>query len=311
MEFNHKPIMLKEVVENLNIKPDGIYVDLTLGGAGHSCEIAKMLSENGILIGVDKDLTAIEVSKARLEKFKCKKIFVHSDFKNLKEILKNNNISKVDGILADLGVSSYQIDEVSRGFSYMHDAPLDMRMDLTSSLTARQVVNNYSEKDLIKILYNYGEESFAKSIVRNIVKYRQEKEIETTKELAYIIEKSYPSKLLHKGGNVCKKTFQAIRIEVNSELSSLESVLGDMIDSLSGGGRLCIITFHSLEDRLVKNCFSENAQGCICPKSFPICVCNHKAVVKQITKKPITPSVEEQKENSRCLSSKLRVVEKL
>ena len=311
MEFNHKPIMLKEVIENLNIKPNGVYVDLTLGGAGHSCEIAKQLSEKGLLIGIDKDLTAIEVSRNRLKDFKCKKILAHSDFKNLKEILKENNITEVDGILADLGVSSYQIDESSRGFSYMHNAPLDMRMDLTNSLTAKKVVNNYSEKELLKILYEYGEENFAKSIVKNIIKFRQIKPIETTKDLVDIIEKSYPSKLLHKGGSVCKKTFQAIRIEVNGELASLEMCLNDMITSLKKSGRLCIITFHSLEDRIVKNCFTENAKGCICPKSFPVCVCNHKEVVNLITKKPITPSIEEQKQNSRCLSSKLRVVEKL
>lgn len=311
MEFNHKPIMLQEVIQNLNINPDGIYVDLTLGGAGHSTEIAKKLSEQGVLIGVDKDLTAIEVSKERLKPFKCKKIFIHSDFKNLKEILKQNNITQVDGILADLGVSSYQIDEASRGFSYIKNAPLDMRMDLDSSLTAEKVVNNYSEKELLKILYEYGEENFAKSIVRNIIKFRQIKPIETTGELASIIEKSYPSKLLHKGTNVCKKTFQAIRIEVNSELESLQNSLQDMVTSLKKFGRLCIITFHSLEDRLVKNCFTENAKSCICPKNFPVCVCNHKQVVKIITKKPITPSLEEQKDNSRCLSSKLRVVEKL
>ena len=193
----------------------------------------------------------------------------------------------------------------------MHNAPLDMRMDLTSSLTAKDVVNNYPEQDLLKILYEYGEENFAKSIVKNIVCARQQKTIETTDELVNIIEKSYPVKLLHKKGSVCKKTFQALRIEVNGELYSLKSTIGDMITCLKGGGRLCIITFHSLEDRIVKNCFNENAQGCICPKSFPICVCNHKPVVKLITKKPIIPSQEEQRNNSRCLSSKLRVVEKI
>ena len=311
MEFKHLPIMLNEVIENLNIKKDGVYVDLTLGGAGHSSKIAEKLNEQGILIGVDKDETAIKVSSERLSKFKCKKILVHSDFKNLKDILKENNINKVDGILADLGVSSYQIDESSRGFSYMHNAPLDMRMDRTCSLTARDVVNNYSEQELLRVLYEYGEENFAKSIVKNIIKFRKTKQIETTDELVDIIEKSYPSKLLHKKGSVCKKTFQALRIEVNGELDSLKETLSDMIASLKSGGRLCIITFHSLEDRIVKNCFNENAQGCICPKSFPVCVCNHKPIVKLITKKPITPSSEEQKNNSRCLSSKLRVIEKI
>lgn len=311
MEFKHKPIMLQEVIENLNINPNGVYVDLTIGGAGHSTEIAKRLTEKGTLIGFDKDLTAIETSKKRLEGFKCKKLFIHSDFKNLKEILQENNIEKVDGILADLGVSSYQIDEASRGFSYIHNAPLDMRMDTTCGLTAKDVVNNYSEKELLKILYEYGEENFAKSIVKNIIKARSEKPIETTGELVNIIEKSYPTKLLHKGGSVCKKTFQAIRIEVNGELESLKIGLNNMISVLKSGGRLCIITFHSLEDRMVKNCFNENATSCICPKTFPICVCNHKQVVKLISKKPITPTVQEQRENSRCLSSKLRVVEKI
>jgi len=311
MEFKHIPIMLNECLQNLNIKPDGVYVDCTLGGAGHSSEIAKRLSKEGTLIGIDKDATAIEVSSARLKDFKCKKILVNSDFKNLSSILQENNISKVDGILADLGVSSYQIDESSRGFSYSKDAPLDMRMNQNQSLTAYEVVNNYDEKSLLKILYDYGEENFAKSIVRNIIKQRQIAPIKTTHQLVEVIEKSFPPKLLHKGGSVAKKTFQAIRIEVNGELDSLKLVLNDMIDSLKSGGRLCIITFHSLEDRLVKNCFVENSTGCICPKSFPICVCNHKPIIKLITKKPITPTTSEQEQNTRSTSSKLRVAEKI
>ncbi len=311
MEFKHIPIMLTEVLDNLQIVPNGVYVDCTLGGAGHSLEIAKKLNEQGILIGIDKDKTAIEVSRERLKNLKCKVILVKDDFKNLKEILLQNNITKVNGILADLGVSSYQIDEVSRGFSYSKDAPLDMRMNTSQSLTARDVVNNYSEKDLLNILYTYGEESFAKSIVKNIIKARQIKPIERTGELVKIIESSVPPKVLHKGGSVSKKTFQALRIEVNGELDSLKSVLNDMLEVLNTSGRLCIITFHSLEDRLVKTCFVENSTGCTCPKNFPICVCNHKAVVKLITKKPIIPTSSEQQENTRSTSSKLRVVEKI
>ena len=311
MEFKHVPIMLQECIDGLNINPDGIYVDATLGGAGHSSEIAKRLSKNGTLIGIDKDATAIEVSRQRLSKFDCNVILVNDDYKNLLEILKENNIEKIDGLLADLGVSSYQLDEVSRGFSYSKDAPLDMRMNQNQSLTAYTVVNTYSEKELLKILYEYGEENFAKSIVRNILKERSEKPIQTTGELVKIIEKSVPSKLLHKGGSVAKKTFQAIRIEVNSELENLKSVLNDMIDCLKPEGRLCIITFHSLEDRLVKNCFSENSTGCICPKSLPICVCNHKPIIELINKKPIIPSQNEIENNSRSTSSKLRIAKKL
>ncbi len=297
MEFKHIPIMLNEIIENLNIVPDGVYVDCTLGGAGHSLEIAKKLNDKGILIGIDKDATAINVSRERL--------------KNLKTILQQNNISKVNGILADLGVSSYQIDEVDRGFSYSKDAPLDMRMNTSQSLTAKEVVNSYSEKDLLNILYTYGEENFAKNIVKNLIKQRQIKPIERTGELVKIIENSVPAKVLYKGGSVAKKTFQALRIEVNGELDSLKSVLNTMIEVLVPAGRLCIISFHSLEDRLVKNCFTENSTGCICPKNFPICVCNHKAIIKLITKKPIIPTEIEQQENSRSSSSKLRIIEKL
>ena len=311
MEFKHVPIMLKECLEGLNIKPDGVYVDCTLGGAGHSSEIAKRLSSKGTLIGIDKDIEAIKVSTERLQKFDCKKILVHNDFSNLKEILEQNNIEKVDGILADLGVSSYQIDEQSRGFSYSKDAPLDMRMDQSQSLTAKDIVNNYSEKDLLRILYEFGEENFAKNIVRNILKQREQNPIQTTKQLVEIIEKSVPAKVLHKGGSVAKKTFQALRIEVNGELESLKNVLEEMVEVLKPSGRLCIITFHSLEDRLVKNCFNNNATGCICPKTFPICVCNHKPNIKVLTKKPIVPSLNEQEINSRSMSSKLRIAEKL
>ncbi|MBQ3047841.1 MAG: 16S rRNA (cytosine(1402)-N(4))-methyltransferase RsmH [Clostridia bacterium] len=311
MEFKHIPIMLKECIDGLNIKPDGVYIDATLGGAGHSSAIANLLNKNGTLIGIDKDLDAIEVAMQRLSKFSCKKIIVHSDFKNLKQILIDNNISKVDGILADLGVSSYQIDEVERGFSYSKDAKLDMRMNKTQKLTAFDVVNTYDEKDLVKILYEYGEESFAKSIVRNIIKERQIKPIDSTFKLVSIIEKSVPPKVLHKGGSVAKKTFQALRIEVNGELDSLKSVLDDMVEVLNPGGRLCIITFHSLEDRIVKNNFVNNSTGCICPKNFPICVCNHKAILKLINKKPVIPTDIEVMQNKRSMSSKLRIAQKI
>lgn len=311
MEFKHVPIMLKEVIENLDIKPNGVYVDATVGGAGHSSEIAKRLDENGTLICFDKDKTAIEVSRERLKNFKCKVIFANCDFCEIKSFLNEQGITQVDGILADLGVSSYQIDEAERGFSYMHDAKLDMRMDTTQRLSAWEIVNRYPEKDLLKILYDYGEESFAKSIVRNIIANRTIKPINTTGELVKIIEMSVPKKTLHKGGSVAKKTFQALRIETNGELDSLKTGLEDMISLLKKKGRICIITFHSLEDRIVKNSFAEHATDCICPKELPVCVCGHKADLKLVSKKPIVPSEEEIKVNSRSASSKLRVAEKI
>lgn len=311
MEFKHIPIMLNDCINNLNIKPDGIYVDATLGGAGHSSEIVKNLSENGLLIGIDKDQEAIAASKERLETAKCKVLFVNDDFKNYKQILQNLNIEKVDGVLIDLGVSSYQIDNKERGFSYIGDGKLDMRMNQNQKFSAFDVVNTYSYEKLVKILYEYGEESFAKNIVRNIISAREKQPITTTKELVYIIEKSVPAKVLHKGGSVAKKTFQAIRIEVNGELDGLNDVLVDMIDSLNEKGRLCVLTFHSLEDRITKTVFKENATGCICPKNFPICVCNHKEKIKLPYNKPILPSEQEQLENSRSKSCKLRVAEKI
>lgn len=311
MEFRHVPIMLNEVIENLDIKPNGVYVDATVGGAGHSSEIAKRLGENGTLVCFDKDKTAIEVSRERLKNFKCKVIFANCDFCEIKSFLYEQGIAQVDGILADLGVSSYQIDEAERGFSYMHDAKLDMRMDTTQRLSAWEIVNKYPEKDLLKILYDYGEENFAKSIVRNIISNRTIKPINTTGELVKIIEMSVPKKTLHKGGSVAKKTFQALRIETNGELDSLKTGLEDMISLLKPTGRICIITFHSLEDRIVKNCFAEHSTNCICPKELPVCVCGHRADLKLISKKPIVPSEEEMKINSRSASSKLRVAEKI
>lgn len=311
MEFSHIPVMLNECIDGLNVKPNGTYVDCTMGGAGHSSVIADKLSSEGTLICIDKDIEAIQVGKERLKDKKPKIIFVNEDFKNYKSILAENGIEKVDGVLIDLGVSSYQIDNAERGFSYRFDAPLDMRMDKSQSLSAYEVVNSYSYEELIKILFEYGEEDFAKSIARNIIKTRETKNIETTGELVKIIESSVPSKVLHKGGSVAKKTFQAIRIEVNGELADLDRALKEMIFSLNKGGRLVVLTFHSLEDRIVKNVFKDESTGCICPKELPICVCHHKEVVKLINKKPIVASESELKVNSRSTSAKLRIVEKL
>ena len=311
MEFKHIPIMLKEVIENLDIKPSVVYVDATVGGAGHSSEIAKRLDENGTLVCFDKDKTAIEVSKDRLKNYDCKVIFANCDFCEIKAFLNEQGILQVDGILADLGVSSYQIDEAKRGFSYMHNAKLDMRMDTSQSLSAWEIVNKYPEKDLLKILYDYGEENYAKSIVRNIIQARAVAPVNTTDELVKIIEMSVPKKVLHKGGSVAKKTFQALRIETNGELDSLKCGLEDMISLLKKNGRICIITFHSLEDRIVKTCFAKHSTDCVCPKELPVCVCGHRADLKPISKKPVVPSEEEIKRNSRSASSKLRVAEKI
>lgn len=311
MDFKHIPVLLHECIDGLNIKPDGTYVDCTIGGAGHSSEIASRLSKYGRLVGIDKDENALMASEERLKDAKCKIHLVHDSFSNLKTILENLNITKVDGILADLGVSSHQIDEKERGFSYMQNAPLDMRMDKSQRLNARDIVNTYSEKDLTKILFEYGEESFAKSIARKIVETRKIAPIETTFDLVKIVESAYPSKLLHKGGSVCKKTFQALRIETNNELAPLGEAVEDMISVLKPCGRLCVITFHSLEDRIVKNTFSTHASDCICPKSFPVCVCKHSSDIKLITKKPLTATEEELNSNPRSASAKLRIVEKI
>lgn len=312
MEFKHIPIMVSQCLDGLNIKKNGVYVDATLGGAGHSSKIADILDKDGILIGIDKDLDAIQASKIRLKDKVCKVILIKDDFKNIKQILKDLEIKKVDGILADLGVSSYQIDEASRGFSYMKDGDLDMRMDKNSILDAKKVVNNYSEKELTRIFYEYGEEKYSKSIAKKIVEYRKIKPIATTLELRQIVEQSIPNVVIKKNGaGVSKKVFQSIRIEVNNELGSLRDLLDDFIDVLKPKGRICIITFHSLEDRLVKNKFNLESRDCICDKSLPICVCNHKATIKLITKKPITPNEREIKENPRSSSSKLRIAEKI
>ena len=308
MEFKHIPIMLNECIENLNLKSDGIYVDGTIGGAGHSSEILKRIP-NGHLIGIDKDDEALNVCKERLQKIGDNFTLVKGDHKDIKKIVNKLGYESVDGILLDLGVSSYQIDNRERGFSYMGDGKLDMRMDTEQFLTAEYVINTYSQNDLIKILYEYGEESFAKPIVANIIKHRKIKPIETTEELSNIIKESIPQKFQHKG-NPCKKTFQALRIEVNGELVDLEQTLKDCIQLLKPQGRLCIITFHSLEDRIAKQTFAFECKDCICPPKFPICVCGHKASIHLINKKPIEPSETEKEENVRSASSKLRVIEK-
>ncbi len=310
MEFKHVSVMLDEVLEGLNIKPDGVYVDGTLGGAGHSSEILRRL-KTGMLIGIDKDSDAIEASTKRLSAISTNFTIVKDDFKNFRNILDRLSVEKVDGILLDLGVSSYQLDNSERGFSYRFDSKLDMRMNRDQGLSAYEVVNNYSEEKLVKILYDYGEERFARKIVANIIAERKKAPIETTGQLVELIERAYPKKLLYAGGSVAKQTFQAIRIEVNGELDRLKEVLYDMVDRLNENGRLCVITFHSLEDRIVKNVFKDLATECICPPSAIICVCNHKASVKVLTKKPITASEEELNNNKRSQSAKLRVVSKL
>lgn len=309
MEFKHIPIMLDEVISGLNINPCDVYFDGTLGGAGHSQQILKRLS-SGMLIGCDKDQEALDVSAERLQKIGENFKLVHDDYKNFKHILKQLNIDGVDGILLDLGVSSYQLDNASRGFSYRFDAPLDMRMDKTSSLTAGMVVNTYSKENLEKILFEYGEEPFTKQIVKNIILAREKKRIDTTFELVDIIKQSVPAKVL-KNGHPAKRVFQAIRIEVNGELKNLENALFDMIDSLNKGGRIAVITFHSLEDRIVKNVFKKCATNCLCPPTFPVCVCGHKANLKLITKKPVEPSLLERQQNTRSQSAKLRIAEKI
>ena len=310
MEFNHVSVLLNETIEGLNIKPDGIYADGTLGGAGHSYQIASKLNGLGRLIGFDQDEDAITASTERLKEFKNVTI-VRSNYRNMKEELNNRGINKVDGILVDLGVSSYQLDTVSRGFSYKEEAPLDMRMDNRNEVTARDIVNNYSQGDLFRIIRDYGEDKFAANIAKHIVMNREVKPIETTTELAEIVKAAIPMKFRKQGGHPAKQTFQAIRIELNSELSVLKESLMDMIDLLNPNGRICIITFHSLEDRIVKNIFKEAEDPCTCPKNFPTCVCGKKSKGKVITRKPILPSEEELKLNSRSKSAKLRIFEKI
>lgn len=308
MEFNHKPVLLNECIEELNIDPEGIYVDGTLGGAGHSEEILKRLSENGQLIGIDRDEDALKAAKQRLQKHNNVR-YIHGNHDNITELLNNIGLDKVNGILLDLGVSSYQLDEKNRGFSYIGNAKLDMRMDMGQELTAERVVNEYSEEKLSDLIYKYGEERFAKNIARNICKKRKNKHIETTEELVNIIENSIP-KSKQNNGHPAKRTFQAIRIEVNNELEPLYNTILDSIKLLKENGRLVVITFHSLEDRIVKEAFIEAEGKCTCPKDLPYCICNYKSYGKIITKKPILPTEQELKENSRSKSAKLRVFER-
>lgn len=310
MEFNHISVLLNECLEGLNIKENGIYVDGTLGGAGHSSEILKRLSNEGRLIGIDQDTDALKAAKERLKNY-SNVTFVHSNFSSIENVLNNLNIDGVDGILMDLGVSSYQLDEGERGFSYMKDAPLDMRMNRDNDFSAYNVINEYSEEDLYRIIRDYGEEKFARRIASFIVENRQEKNIETTLELVEIIKSAIPAKARREGPHPAKRTFQAIRIEVNSELSILNKTIEDGVGKLNKGGRMAIITFHSLEDRIVKNKFRDLAVSCRCPKEFPVCVCGEKAKVKVISRKAIEPMKEEVDINPRSRSAKLRVIEKL
>lgn len=308
MEFKHEPVMLQECIEGLNIHPDGIYVDGTLGGAGHSLEIVKKLSTKGRLIGIDRDGDALIAAKKRLAEYK-NVTYVHGNHDEIQSILENLNIEKVDGILLDLGVSSYQLDERSRGFSYMGDSPLDMRMDTSKGVTAKKIVNEYSEEKLAKILWKYGEEKFSRQIAKNICKMRREKEIQTTKELVEIIESTIP-KSSQKDGHPAKRTFQAIRIEVNDEIEPLYQTVIQSVHCLNEGGRLVVITFHSLEDRAVKEAMTELQGKCTCPKDLPYCICGCQSFGKVVNKKPIVAEKEEQIRNSRSKSAKVRIFER-
>ena len=299
MEFKHKSVLLNETIDGLNIKPDGIYVDGTLGGGGHAYEVCRRLGEKGSIIGIDQDAAAIEAASARLKDFGEKVTIVRSNYCDMKSKLHELGIDKVDGIVLDLGVSSYQLDTAERGFSYREDAPLDMRMDTRQKMTARDIVNDYTEADLYRVIRDYGEDKFAKNIAKHIVQARAVKPVETTAELSEIIRASIPMKFQKKSGHPAKRTFQAIRIELNRELDVLRDSLDDMIDLLNPGGRLCIITFHSLEDRIVKSAFRKNENPCTCPPDFPVCVCGKKSKGSIITKKPILPSEEELEYNSR------------
>ena len=309
MTFKHKSVLLNEVIEGLNIKPDGVYVDVTLGGAGHALEVCKRLNKNGSFIGIDQDEAAIEASSKRLEDFKNQVTIVRDNYVNIASILGELGIKKVDGIYLDLGVSSYQLDTPERGFTYREDASLDMRMDTRKALTARDIVNNYSEQELYRIIRDYGEDRFAKNIAKHIVEERRKQCIETTDQLTAIIKASIPMRLQLSGGHPSKRTFQALRIEVNAELDVLKNSISNMIDFLNPGGRLAIITFHSLEDRIVKQEFKRCENPCTCPPSFPVCVCGKKSKGRVITTKPILPSKEEQEENPRSKSAKLRIFE--
>lgn len=311
MKFEHVSVLLNECIEGLNIKANGTYVDGTLGGAGHASIVCSLLDHEGHFIGIDQDNNALAVSKERLNGVKPKVTLVKSNFVDVKNVLEKLDIDGVDGMLIDLGVSSHQLDEPSRGFSYMHDAPLDMRMNQEALYNAYEVVNHMSEEDLYQIIKEYGEERWAKRIAEFIVKERSKKPVETTYELVEVIKKAIPQGARKDGPHPAKRTFQAIRIAVNRELEIIEPTINDIVEKLNVGGRLCIITFHSLEDRIVKQAFKKLEDPCTCPKNMPMCVCGKKPLVKVITRKPILPSVEEVEENPRSRSAKLRIIEKI
>ena len=311
MEFSHVSVLLKETVEQLNIRPDGIYVDGTLGGGGHAYEVLRRLSPKGRLIGIDQDADAIKAAGERLLEFGSRVTIVRSNYSNMRLELQKLGIDRVDGILLDLGVSSFQLDFAERGFTYREDAPLDMRMDRRQAKTARDIVNEYSEQELFRVIRDYGEDKFAKNIAKHIAAARAIKPIETTGELVEIIRRAIPAKVRMNGGHPAKKTFQAIRIELNGELEVLKNSLDDMIDLLKPGGRICVITFHSLEDRMVKTIFKTNENPCTCPSHFPVCVCGNKPKGRLAVKKPIVPGEEELTKNKRSKSSKLRVFERI
>ena len=311
MEFKHVSVLFDECMEGLNIKPDGIYVDGTLGGGGHSSGICEKLGPNGTLIGIDRDQDALNAASKRLEKYNCNKIFVQSNYSDIASVLEDLEIDEIDGALLDLGVSSFQLDNPERGFSYMNDAPLDMRMSQSDSFTAADVVNDYDKKELTNIISKYGEERWASRIADFIVKAREDKPLESTFELVDVIKAAIPASARRTGPHPAKRTFQAIRIEVNDELGQLERAVEEFCDVLAPKGRLCIITFHSLEDRIVKDIFNQRANPCTCPKEFPVCVCGKKADIKKVTGKPIVSSEEELEANPRARSAKLRVAQKI
>ena len=310
MEFKHKSVLLEETIEGLRVKPDGIYVDGTLGGAGHASEVCRRLSAKGRFIGIDQDQDAIVAASERLAAYKDRVTIIRSNYCYMVDELKNLGIHQVDGIVLDLGVSSYQLDNEERGFTYRADAPLDMRMDQRQSRTAADIINGYEEKELYRIIRDYGEDKFAKNIAKHIVAARQEKPVCTTGELTEIIRRAIPMKIQAAGGHPAKRTFQAVRIELNRELDVLRESLDGMIDMLGDGGRICVITFHSLEDRIVKTIFRKNENPCTCPPDFPVCVCGKKSKGKVITRKPILPGEQELEENSRSKSAKLRIFER-
>lgn len=311
MEFKHTSVLLEECIENLNIKPDGIYVDGTLGGGGHASEICRRLSEEGTLIGIDRDRDALSAAGERLAEFRCKKHLVQSNYADIKQVLAELHIQHIDGAVLDLGVSSFQLDNSQRGFSYMHDAPLDMRMSQDDEFTAFDVVNSYGQKELTRIISRYGEDKWAARIASFIVNGRKNGPIETTGQLVDLIKAAIPAKARREGPHPAKRTFQAIRIEVNDELGQLENAVQDFCDVLATGGRLCIISFHSLEDRIVKEIYAERANPCTCPPEFPVCVCGKTADIRKISRKPILPGEEELEHNPRARSAKLRVCEKI